>query len=219
MKRPTLLICLACLPSLCGCIPYVGPSIDYTPRFELDAPRNEVRAFRVDIASSQDSPGWHGPFLSQTNKERLSEVAISHRDEVPSQVKASVQHGIVLIGVISHRIRESESVVVRLYRPGYELVEIGPWERTNRVEWKLAPDLAAQEKAVDYLFGGRQDGPRRPFARYGCWQEKGSGSAAHRESLLFGASEYERLAQLPCSDEERETLAKSAKHMRTLAAE
>ena len=220
MNRPIGLAFLICIPSLSGCIfPYVGPSIAYTPSVKLDVPREEVRAFRVDIASSQDSPDWHGPFLSQTNKERLSEVSISHRDEVPSQVKASVQHGIVLIGVISHRMRECESVVVRLYRPGYELVEIGPWERTNRVEWKPAPELAAREKAVDQLFGGRQGGPRRPAARFGCWQDVGSVSAAHREALLFGASEYERLAKLPSSTaDEQAVLHDKAKVMRDLAA-
>ena len=221
MKRLLLLACLLFLPTLTGCIfPYVGPSIDYTPSVKLDVPREEVRAFRVDIASSQDSPGWHGPFLSQTNKERLSEVSISHRDEVPGQVKASVQRGIVIIGVLSHRIRESESVAVRLYRPGYELVEIGPWERTDRVEWKPAPDLSAQETAIDHLFGGRRGGPRRPFARYGCWQDKGSASAAHRGALLFGADEYERLAMLPSSTaSEREVLREKAKAKRGVAAE
>jgi hypothetical protein len=221
MKRPLLLACLVFLPSLSGCIfPYVGPSIAYTPSVKLDVPRDEVRAFRVDIASSQDSPGWYGPFLSQTNQERLSEVPISHRDEVPSQLKASVQHGIVIIGVLSHRIRESESVVVRLYRSGFDLVEVGSWEGRRRVEWKPAVDVAAQEKAVDQLFGGRQDGPRRPAARFGCWQAKGSTSAAHRDAILFGASEYERLANLPASTAgEREVLRDKAKALRVVADE
>ena len=120
-------------------------------------------------------------------------------------MKASVQYGIVVIGVLTLRVRESASVVVRLYRPGYDLVEIGPWEGTNRVEWKPTADLLAQKNAIDTLFPGKQ--------------EAGSTSKTHREALLFGASEYERLAQLPCSDEKRETLAKSAKDMRTLAAE
>ena len=219
MKRPILLVCLVCLPSLCGCIPYVGPSIDYTPRVKLEAPRDEVKAFRVDIASSQYSMGLSGPALTKANTERLSEVPISYRDEVPGQAKASVQYGIVFIGPLTFRLRESASVALRLYRPGYDLVEIVSWELTNRVEWKPAADLAAQEMSLARLFGSNQDGRSQSAIRFGCCQEKGSVSAAHREALLFGASEYERLAQLPCSDEKRETLAKRAKDMRDLAAE
>ena len=221
MKRPLLLAWLMCLPFLGGCIfPYVAPSIASTPRIELDAPREEVRAFRVDVTLSQDSPDLSGPFLSQTNTERLSEVPISQRDEVPSQLKASIQHGGVIIGVLSLRTRESESVVVRLYRSGFDLVEVGSWDGRKRVEWKPATSIAAQEKAVDHLFGGGQVGPRRPALRFGCWQAGGSVSAAHREALLFGASEYERLAKFPSSTaDERKALQDKAKAKRDLAAE
>jgi hypothetical protein len=46
--------------------------------------------------------------------------------------------------------------------------------------WNPAPGLDAQERALDALLP-----PKR--------LEPGSTSAAHREALLFGAAEYERL--------------------------
>lgn len=217
MQRPIPLACLMCLPLLGGCIfPYVGPSLEYTPRVALEAPRDEVRAFRVDIATSQYKPGLWGisSISSESTTERLSEVSISHRDEVPGQVKASVQYGIVAIGPLTFRTREGASVALRLYRPGYELVEIRSWEGTNRVAWKPTADLLEQEKALDRLFAGVSSA-----TGFGCIQDKGSVSAAHHKALLFGASEYERLAKLPSTIVWLpEDLEKRAKAMRDLAA-
>lgn len=214
MKRPILLACLMCLPLLGGCIlPYVGPSIAYTPRLKLEAPRDEVRAFRVDITLRQFIPFRHDEItamLSKSFAESLSEVLISYEDEVPVQLKASVQHGVVVVGLFNGVSRNRDSVALRLYRPGYDLVEIGSWEGANRVEWKPAVDVSAQEKAIDRLFPDCF-----PFS-----QAKGSGSPAHREALLFGASEYERLSKLPSSIVwQPEALEKKAKAMRDLAAQ
>lgn len=214
MKRPILLVFAIFLPLLGGCIfPYVGPSIAYTPSVKLDVPREEVRAFRVDIASSRFIPFRHDEItamLSKSIAERLSEVPISYEDEVPGQMKASVQYGVVVVGLFNGVRRDHDSVALRLYRPGYDLVEIGSWEGANRVEWKPAVDVSAQEKVIDRLFSD--------CFRYS--QAKGSGSPAHREALLFGASEYERLAKLPSSIVwQPEALEKKAKAMRDLAAQ
>ncbi len=214
MKRPILLVFAIFLPLLGGCIfPYVGPSIAYTPSVKLDVPREEVRAFRVDIASSRFIPFRHDEItamLSKSIAERLSEVPISYEDEVPGQMKASVQYGVVVVGLFNGVRRDHDSVALRLYRPGYDLVEIGSWEGANRVEWKPAVDVSAQEKVIDRLFSD--------CFRYS--QAKGSGSPAHREALLFGASEYERLSKLPSSIVwQPEALEKKAKAMRDLAAQ
>jgi hypothetical protein len=154
--------------------------------------------------------------LSKSSAERLSEVPISYEDEVPGQLKASVQYGLVVVGLFNGVRRDRDSVALRLYRPGYDLVEIGSWEGTHRVEWKPTADLLGQEKAIDQLFAcGASE-----FVGIRCNQDKGSVSEAHRKALLFGASEYERLAKLPSSIVWLpEDLEKRAKAMRALANE
>ena len=208
---------LACLPLLAGCIPYAGPSLDYTPRVNLDVPREEVRAFRVDITRNKYDGLFSGT-LTKTDSERLSEVPISARDVVPAQVKTSITTGIVVIGIaLNYRVQDAEAVALRLYRPGYELVEVKSWEPTNRVDWKPAADLLAQEEAVDRLFGGKRDGDEREAGRVFRAPVAGSVSATHREALLFGMGEYERLAQLAGSTEQGKGLVAKAKAMRALA--
>jgi hypothetical protein len=72
---------------------------------------------------------------------------------------------------------EHESKIV-LYRPGYDLVVIQPWERRKTIDWKPAVSIAAQERAVDDLISAA------PFS-----------PAQRRENLLV-ADEYARLARL-----------------------
>ena len=120
------------------------------------------------------------------------------------QVKASVQYGIVAIGPLTFRYLEGSTLALRLYRPGYELVEIAAWEATNRVEWKRLSAMTVDEAAVNALFGGNL--------------EPGSASKAHRAALLFGASEYDRLAG-SSSSTERELLRGRAENLRDLAAQ
>lgn len=214
MNRPLLLACLAFLG---GCIPYAVPSIDYTPRVTLEAPREEVRAFRVDIAYDKYDFLFSGT-LAKTHSERLREVPISSRDVVPGQLKTSITTGLVVIGVaVNFRIQEGGAVALRLYRPGYELVEVKSRQLTYQVEWKPATDLPAWERVLDQLFGGKRAGDEREAGRFLRGPVAGSASAAHREALLFGASEYERLARLAESTGQREGLAAKAKAMRDLA--
>jgi hypothetical protein len=206
MQRAILpTVCLLCLPFLSGCVfPYCAfPKLDYTPAVKLDAQPDEVRAFRVDsIMPSADLDVFAGPVY-----DRLSEIPVTNTDEVPGQLKPSVTYGFVVVGIALNFLTYTDhSVAVRLYRPGFDLVEIKSWERAHRVAWKPAPDLDAQEKALDGLlpFGGL---------------EPGSGSAAHKDALLFGAAEYERLAAGASSPEQRERLAAKASKLRGRARE
>jgi hypothetical protein len=72
---------------------------------------------------------------------------------------------------------KSHLLAVRLYRPGYETVEVKAWSSAPIV-WKPLHDVKDQAKAVDALVTD-------VFA---------SESPAHRRMLLFAADEYERLA-------------------------
>lgn len=204
MRRIALLTArLFCLPFLSGCIlPYCAyPKIDYTPAVSLDAKSSEVRAFRVDITKpTADLSVFVGPVY-----ERLSEIPVTNTDEVPTQVKPSVSYGFVVIGIaLNYLTHTSRSLAVRLYRPGFELVEISSWERVHRVAWKASADLEAQEKTLDGLF------------RVGRL-ESGSTAERHKDALLFGAAEYDRLAGAASSPEQRERLVEKATKLRDLA--
>jgi hypothetical protein len=200
-----LVVCLLCLFSLSGCfIPNcVYPKLDHTPSVKFDAPANEVHAFRVDIRNLKADLD----FIQGTSSvyERLAEVPVSKTNEVPSQTRPSVTSGFYMIGIaLNYPIHTSHSVALRLYRPGYELCEIRSWEHVNRVTWKPATGLEAQEKALDALF------PQKRL-------EPGSQSAKHREALLFGAAEYKRLAAAVRSREQAGRLNDRAKWLRALA--
>jgi hypothetical protein len=206
MQRGFLLTaCLLCLPCVGGCIfPYCAyPRLDYTPAVKLDTQPGEVRAFRVDITKpTADLSVFVGPVY-----ERLSELPVTNTDEVAAQLKPSVTYGFVVIGIaLNYLTHTSHSVALRLYRPGFELVEITSWERAHRVAWKPAPDLDAQEKALDALL---------PLGLL----EAGSKAPTHRDTLNFGAAEYERLAAIAASPDHRGRLAEKASKLRERAKE
>ncbi len=198
MKRALpLAICLLSLPYTGGCVvPYCAyPTLDFTPSVKLDTQLGEVRAFRVDITKpTADLSVFVGPVY-----ERLTELPVMNTDEVAPQLKTSVTYGFVVIGIaLNYLTHTSHSIALRLYRPGFELVEIKSWERVKRVYWKTAPDLDTQEKVLDVLL---------PLGLL----EGGSTGAAHRESLLFGASEYDRLAAVASSDQQTRLKEKATK--------
>lgn len=188
--------CGLCLCFLSGCVlPYCAyPTLDYTPQVTLDVAPSEVHAFRVDITKpTADLDVFVGPVY-----ESLSAIPVAHTNEVPAQVKPSVSYGFVVIGVaVNFLTHHSQSVAVRLYRPGYELVEIHSWQRVSRVAWKPASDLKTKEEAVDHLM---------PLDAL----HQGSKSSANQAALLFGASEYERLAgSSPCEADQVRLAAKA----------
>jgi hypothetical protein len=203
-----LLALTALLPTLVfagGCVfPYCAyPTLAYTPNLKLETPTREVHAFRVDITKpTADLSVFVGPVY-----EALSEVPATNVDEIPAQIKPSLSYGLVVIGVaLNFLTHTSHSMALRLYRPGYELVEVKSWERVSRVAWKLAQDLEAQEKTLDALLPIRRLYP-------------GSESDAHKEALLFGAVEYERLAATARSEDQRDRLAKKAGELRKRASD
>lgn len=127
---------------------------------------------------------------------RLHPVPVAEGSQVPSQTQVAWTYGVVALeGPLSGGLtRTSHEVEVRLYRPGYDLVRLTPWEWTDLVEWTPAPDLVTQEMALDGLFGFGGHGEKR-----GDKLKPGSADAEHREALLFGVAEYERLSQ-PAGD-------------------
>jgi hypothetical protein len=196
-------LCLLVLPLAGGCLVRycLYPTLDRTPATQLPPDSSEVCAFRVDISTeSIDGKGSR-----QEVTETLTEVPVSSQEEVPALVKPSVSFGILILPPAMPGVYHfSHSVALRLYRPGYELVEIKSWDRAAPVQWKQAADLEAQEKALAALF---------PVERLGGGKEE----PAHRRTLLFGASEYERLAATAQSSAQRARLLATAKSLRDLA--
>src|SRR5262249_55337083 len=84
---------------------------------------------------------------------RLSKVLAKHDDAVPAQIKPSVTYGFAVIGVaLNYLTYTDHTMAVRLYRPGFDLVEIKSWDAVREVAWTPAPDLAGRETALDNLF-------------------------------------------------------------------
>jgi hypothetical protein len=171
----------------------------------------EVYAFRVDVTKKQaDLDLWLG-----TGDETctLARIPLS-TDRTPPQTRVSFDHGLIVLGVaLNYRTLTSHSVAVRLYRPGFRLVEIKPGDPADRATWEAATGLEAQEAALDNLFGLKGERGRL---------EPGSASAAHREALLFGASEYDRLASLASAQrsgqgDQGKRLGEKAERLRSLA--
>jgi hypothetical protein len=123
MRSMILPAFVVCAPCICGCmVPYCAyPALDYTPPVKIDAPSAQVRAFRVDISKpTGDMSVFRGPIY-----ESLSEIPVTNTDEVPAQIKPSVSYGFIVNGVaLNYLTHTSYSVGMRVYRPGYELVEI-----------------------------------------------------------------------------------------------
>jgi hypothetical protein len=160
-----------------GClVPYAYPKLDYTEPVKFDCPAGEVHAFRVDITRHRiDLPDLFG-------QRCLTELPVNHADEVSAQVQPSVTYGYYVFGgAVNFPVETNHEIELKLYRPGYKLVEIGSWQPVDRIDWKPAPDFEAQVEALNGLVG---------------FVEPGSASPANRSALHFAASEYERLATL-----------------------
>ncbi len=192
-----------CVLLLSGCIvPYTYPRLSYTPRIPVDAPCDELNVFRVDFTKhSTDIDS----FVPEDGMQQLSRVAPATTETVPPQVKLSADYGFAVIGgALNYLVHTNHSVGLRVYRPGFELVEFRSWERRDKVVWKSAPDLAAQEETLDRLFPiGRLDTE--------CKAEE------HKAALLFGASEYERLSAKSSADDDTVRLTRKAAALRAIA--
>jgi hypothetical protein len=161
----------------------------------------------VDITTRRVVPfGFSGSTPDRERYECLTELPVTPTGTVPAQIKSSLSYGFVYpILVVNAFIHTSHSLALRLYRPGYELVEIESWDQVDRVVWKPVADLETQEKVLDALLANEL------FV--------GSSSAAHRDVLRFGVAEYTRLAAATQSSRERMRLATKARRLARDAAE
>jgi hypothetical protein len=185
--RRALLITALFLP---GCLlPYAAPSVSYVPPFDLECPAGEVRVFRVNITRERADIG-------QNELCELKEVGADGINKTPGQTGVSVNRGIYVFSpALSYPVSTSHTIAVRLYRPGFEAVELNSWDPPGKIIWKPAMTAAVQEMALDDLF----DLDKKPAVGEGAVMvhrtlQPGTTSTAHRTALRFGAGEYARLA-------------------------
>jgi hypothetical protein len=186
------ILALVCLPMTVGClgIPaiYAYPKISYFPSTDLKAVGPDAEVFLVKRTCDT---GWPS---------RLPEIeyVVIHLPVTPDshfdrQVSVNWESFAGTLGPLCYGNGVSHSLEIVLYRRGYNLVVIEPWEWKDTIEWKPAESIAAQEKAIDDLVAAA------PFALY-----------QQRENQ-FVADEYARLAEM---SDDRERLLHKAEPFR-----
>ena len=211
MRKPILGgVCLLCLAST-GClqVPFIVPEMSVVSATRPGCEPSEVHAFRVDVTQRSELKEGGPPDCKVTgeNVETLQLAAIPLADDgtTTAQVAVNCATGWSYFGFWNYlKNCTSHSVAVRLYRAGYETIELKPGQDPRQMQWREAVGLAAQEKAVDALLGVSPLEMNKALGETLQRRlEPGTRSTAHRDALLFAAREYERLARTISADELR----------------
>ena len=197
-----ILLILASTVTLHGCIPifYAYPTLSRVPALELKNQSEKVYVFGVDKI------GGDGNFLYLPwEVEDVRLLAIEDKPFLPSQTTLRWSSG-VLVGLFY--VHNYQTSVVRLYRPGYQVIELeGALLEDTKLEWKPAASARAQEEAIDkvincYTFNYEEatpdqtkfQGKASPFQFLG--EPRKSKLASRTELAELLANEYERIALL-----------------------
>jgi hypothetical protein len=198
-------------PLLCSCVmvpipPY--PKLDYIPPSDVGSNSDDVKAYRVETRNNSIL------FFKLLNSHKtVSEIPISN-NHTEAQFQGSWNAGFGWIGIVGDGWYWNHSLSVRLYRPGYDLVELTPWDLFSPIKWAPAKDLKAQEKAIEDLLSIQWQlnkiviGPLK-------WLERLSDENEIRV-FLFAASEYERIAKMTNDPEYSKELSMKADIIRGL---
>jgi hypothetical protein len=185
------------------------PNISYVPGQQLTDSADQLHVFRIDVTEKSSYLG-----IPAGAEYRFGEVSLDENAYCGSQLKASIDYswayqsfanawcGIPKGETVSH------SLIVRIYRRGYDTVEIGSWKKDPPIEWVPVIDVREQEKAIDDLLStierkGGSDKRESEMARGPFHDEReqfghlvnGSMSETHQKAMLFAAREYEWLAK------------------------
>jgi hypothetical protein len=209
----TVVLAVACLLGA-GCLPYAYPKLSYVPGGDL-ARAPDCRAFRVDMTANQIDMGENGTYT-------LTEIVPRPDGSVPPQARVSVERGFYVFGIsLNYNVGQSHTTRVRLYRPGYELVELKSWDSSTKVQWVPAAEWRDQERAIDDLLGcpvvteiGKlkqtlfRKWSGEPFRQFPeVSHSKGMGP------LMFAADEYVRVTALAPTPAEADRLREKAKRV------
>jgi hypothetical protein len=204
-----------CLPLgilfLSGClIPYAYPNLAYVPGCELGTQMPDCHVFRLDVTAYQSD-------LKEDGKYTVVEIPRRSDGSFPLQLGFSVDRGIYIANpALSFNTGCLHSTRVRIYRPGYQLIELKPWDSTDKVQWQPAVNWIEQEKAIDALLqrpaiaipANPSSIPTNPWA---------AGYISCNSTEHFVAAECERLAALAPTPEDAVRVRNKAKELRTTA--
>lgn len=201
-------VCLACLGST-GClqVPFYLPEYGKVSATRPGCEPREVHAFRVDVTQKIELKDGPPPEFKTTgtNVENLQLTRIPLADDgtTPSQVAFNCASGWTYVGFWNFvNTCTSHAVAVRLYRPGFETIELKAGHDPREMQWHEALHLAAQERAIDNLLGANPLETSKSLSNELQRRlEPGSKSTAHRDALLFASREYERIARAVSPDE------------------
>jgi hypothetical protein len=236
-------VLLLLLPVGAGCLYYAYPTISHVPPLAVENRDGSVHAFRVDIDKTDRKP------LPPLTQYTLSSIPIDSRGLIPSQLEVAPATGVYNpLGVVEggQHERSQFTMLVRVYRPGYQIIEVKAWEKSRELQWFPAADLAGQEKAIDDLLvdPAAPIAPRGPELSLGrvsadrslCWWDQkdqktpplglqpGAVSVSQRKALEFAAGEYQRLAGSiaaagPSMQPVRERLGQKARWLQNYATQ
>jgi hypothetical protein len=175
-----------------GCLPYVYPKLDYVPSCDVGSMVTDLHAFRVDVTADR------GLMTGERGNHIITELTSRAGGNIPPQTRLTVECGFgFFASLIDMSLGRLHATRVRLYRPGYSLIELKPWEIREKVRWEPAPDPVAQEKAIDDLLDrpvisptsatGPQKKREHPLPTI---------SPETTRVFVFAAAEYERVAAL-----------------------
>jgi hypothetical protein len=209
-----------CLPlgilCLSGClIPYAYPNLSYVQGYDLGEEMPDCHVFRVDVAAHQEDIG-------ESNQEySVAEIARLHDGSFPPQFGITVNRGFYVVGVaLNYNVGWVHATKVRLYRPGYQLIQLSPWETIDKIEWQTATTALEQEKAIDALL--REPTVTRGAAVFKKIEKEAAqempdsvmGLSDFKKTELFAAAEYERVAGLAPSPADVARLRKKVEVLR-----
>jgi len=215
------LLMLALVPNCTGCLAYAYPTLAYTPEVAIENRDLGAYAFRVDIDKTERTPvmtasGAAAP-PTHSSQYTLTKIPIDRGGVIPSQLEFAATTGVYdpfnVVQTVSHE-KTHYTMVVRLYKPGSQTMEVHAWDKAAALQWRPATTLIDQEKALDDLLAD----PAAPGMQLGFvtnttmkstwWDLKDQKSpglglqpgrvASNQQRFLeFAASEYGRLANSP----------------------
>jgi hypothetical protein len=190
-----------------GClIPYAYPKLDYVPGCDLGPKVTDVHAFRVDVTADQADIDANGSYT-------LSEIVPKSDGTFPPQANLSLERGHYVFGVVlNYNVGRLHATRVRLYRPGYQLVELPAWSSNKDIVWRATTDWREQEKAIEDLIRWPTFTTDGHTVGGGDLARTGIPEAARR-ALVFVATEYERVAALATNPEDATRLREKARRL------
>jgi hypothetical protein len=214
---------------LAGCMPlgYAYPTVSYVRPVRVGPARDEVKAFRVDIADEDNNME-----VKENDRYVLTPLRLHRDGSSDPQLKFAVTYGWLWNCVaLSYGGSTQRTVLVRLYRPGYRTIEVQSWQANEPLAWTEATMLEEQEEAIDELVSTWKTTGEHVQAQYASQHfvpprepivflalAPGSTAPAHRAALQFAADEYERLLKDATKPDLHARLEEKAKTLRKLAA-